>query len=772
MTKKKKKATPSGKIQSAELVKKAEESLKLKRYDEAIQWLTRAEVELQRQPSKNGGQVKSPAGADELLVWVNTLLADAFFSRALTLSDVNQRIFDLEESVKRDASEGRYFLALGIGQLTIGESEKAVGHLQQARELLPHNRLAERAWALGLLASGSTHEVKDWFRQQPQEKLDADLKRLQAVRELLVDDPDRAAALLGCATSPSQVAVVGASDESSVRSGAVHAVQQVKTQASIYDQLVCGLLPLTAGDQALATEQLAALSLRRENNSRAEQAAVVTGLFYRATAHFQTQRFAEAVIDFTEALNLARTHGLNLPWPEQFVAYCHRIAEELFATDINKSIECWKLVLEIGSRDQTARANLDVARRLAANRAWHDGLYERASELWQESLKHHPQDEALLKNAALACEKGKHKDQAVAHWRRLIRLWRSQLKSRRTDEQFGKQLLQAEKHLIDLMLETRIPVEEVQKEIDASLKINPDNGELRRLSVEIYLGRGRPQQAFKQIEALERIQGESVELLLLKGVTLSMLERVAAAKQAIERAYTLEPGNAAARAAYLLVLGQASSEAHGNNQLELAADLCQQQLKVDPRYRSALAHLGCLYFHLEEPDKAQEAIARIIELDPTKAENYVEAGTLYLDHGKTRAAEAEFKKALALNPDAESYRRIGESYLNARKPKKALQNFDRAAETGSVETLIEIAETLHDADKDREAEKYVDLAMIKDSEHPLPHFIKSLLLVEREEVEEALDELTTVERLAAGQGEYREMVEEARLIPQEDSRDV
>ncbi|MDQ3258210.1 MAG: hypothetical protein M3R15_30710, partial [Acidobacteriota bacterium] len=84
MTKKNKKAAPAGKPQPADLVGRAEEALRFKRYDEAIKLLLRAEVEVQRQPSKNGNRVTADAGADELPTWVKVLLADAYFSRALT----------------------------------------------------------------------------------------------------------------------------------------------------------------------------------------------------------------------------------------------------------------------------------------------------------------------------------------------------------------------------------------------------------------------------------------------------------------------------------------------------------------------------------------------------------------------------------------------------------------------------------------------------------------------------------------------------------------
>ncbi|MDQ3254712.1 MAG: tetratricopeptide repeat protein, partial [Acidobacteriota bacterium] len=630
-------------------------------------------------------------------------------------------------------------------------------------ELLPDNRIAERAWVLGSLASGNTREVKDWFKQRPQEKLDANLNRLRAIRELTLGNSDAAATLLAC-PSPAVVAGSFMSDGASGQSGAVGVIREVNRETSVYDRLVCGLAPLAAGDQEGALKRLAELPRRRENVSMAEQVAFALHLFYRGAAHFQAKHFAEAATDFAEAQRLAQSHELKLSWLGRLVPYYHRAAEELFNTDINQAIECWKLVLEIDAKDKAARANLDVARCTEAGRAWHDGRYERAAELWQESLKHHPLDETLLKNTAIGCEKTGHQDQAVTHWRRLVHLWRPQLKSRRDDEQFKKQFLRAEKHLIDLMLETGTPIEDVQKEIDAALKTTPDNKELRRLSVEIYLGRGRPQQALKQLESLERIEGESVELLLLKGVTLGMLNRMKASRQMIERAYEMEPTNLAAQRGYLLVLGEESSEAHDKNQLDVAAKLCERQLEIDPRYRPALTHLACISFHLNDLDKARATIARIIELDPTKAEGHVVAGGLYLEHDKTREAEAEFKKALALNPDADSYRRIGESYLDARKVKKALQNFDRAAATGSFETLMEIAETLHDADKDRDAERFIDLAIIKDPKHPLPHLIKASLHVNRSEMEKASEEMAAVERLGAGKAEFREFVDEARSL--------
>src|SRR5262249_41263526 len=153
------------------------------------------------------------------------------------------------------------------------------------------------------------------------------------------------------------------------------------------------------------------------------------------------------------------------------------------------------------------------------------GETEQAVELWKESLQESPDNERLLRNLALGCEKLEQKPEALQYWRRLLERWRHQAKNRAHDPAFKTRFVRLEQHVVELMLELDRPAHEIQDELNAALKIDPENDELRRRSADLFLEIGRPQQALKQLEAIQRHQGESADVLALKGLALDMLGR-------------------------------------------------------------------------------------------------------------------------------------------------------------------------------------------------------------------------------------------------------
>jgi tetratricopeptide (TPR) repeat protein len=735
--KKKKKYKIPGVVLISDLVRLAEEDLQHNRPDQAIKRLLPAEAQLQRQSSPNGGKGPSlPPHLAAAQPATAQLLARAFFTRAFEAKDLHHKLADLNEAVKRAPAERRYPLALGTCLLMAGRIEAAREQLRQARALAPGDHLVARADLLELLATGQTREAGAALRQLLAASDEPGLKRLAAIRSLIVGHTASAVA--------EHLAVEGA-------------------LAPLAGQLIRGLSHLAAGELERAQEQLAALPPLDHHPSRAEAALLATQLFYCGVAHFQAQRLVEASADWRQAQQLAGAHALALPWRDRLAIYYHQLADSaLQANDLGLAAECWRHARELAPDDKVAAANLAAARRVEANQAWRAGQTERAIALWQEMLSANARDERLLRNLAIALEKAARPDEAITHWRRLAEGWRQQLKTRSSEPGFKDRLMRLEPHLVKLMTEAGQSPHEVLNELESALKIDPANHELRRRYANLYLEIGRPQQALKHLEMIERAQGESADLLAQKGLALELMRKQAAARQCFERALELNPSHPTARLSYLILLGTEATEASERGQPKRAREICQRQLEIDPTYAPALSHLAGLYYQLGQKEEAKQTIARLSASEPNSPQKRAQAGGAYLRLKFKKEAAAEFKRAIELDPSAPCLMNIGLHYLECRDRQQAFQYFERAAKVASPEVLLDLAHTLHQSGDDREAEKYVDRALASDPQHPVAHLAKAVMLLNRREMKSGRRELDEAERLATERAGYEYIVEAAR----------
>ena len=217
--------------------------------------------------------------------------------------------------------------------------------------------------------------------------------------------------------------------------------------------------------------------------------------------------------------------------------------------------------------------------------------------------------------------------------------------------------------------------------------------------------------------------------------------------------------------AYLGFLDQEAEEAEEDGDEELAIEFSEEQLRVDPNYFPALGRLASIYFSDDRDAEARELLARAVEANPGKPQPHVATGGVYLQNGHAKEAKAAFARAIELEPSAECFFQIGIAYSENGDFKDALKHFDRAAETASMEMLLEIAMTLTMEGKDKDADRYISKAKKLDPNHPLPYFIKAmsiigggdplgLMLMKDKDRKAALKEFAEVERLMAGRKEY------------------
>src|SRR5262249_26158024 len=333
--------------------------------------------------------------------------------------------------------------------------------------------------------------------------------------------------------------------------------------------------------------------------------------------------------------------------------------------------------LKISPDDKTAQANLAATKQAQASAAWREGKIEQAVALWNELLKDDPQNERLSRNLAVGCERLGRKTEALTHWRALARVWRRQAKQRSGEPGFKESLLKVEERVVNLMLETGMDGQEIVNELEATLKFDPDNLDLRGQIVEQLLGVGKPQAAMKHLDAMERQSGVSADLLTQKGMALDMMGRHADARKIFEQAVALDPSDALARRNFLIFLTHEAVRADNRHDKKRAMEICERQLSLDQNYEPALALLASLYLDSNRKAHAKKLLERLVATDPKSPQKRVMAGSIYLRHKMRKEAEALFREALDLEPSPACFFFIGLSYLEIEEIKPALKYFDR-----------------------------------------------------------------------------------------------
>lgn len=675
---------------ASDLIRIAGEKLERGQARDAIESLRSAEAKF-KQSAASSKKTSVPPHIIAAQAALPQLLARALYSRSLTVDNPVQRVADLDEAVKYAPEDFRYRLARGLCRLLIGDTQAAQIDFQKADQIQSRNELVNHAIFLGELATQNGRGAREFLDRSPTEKRNANWQRM-----------------------PNPAENIG---------GRYLQASGSERRLSLLE----GMLLLERGDHEAALERLSNWPPFERNPSDAEAAIMATQLFYSGALKFMAERYQAARDSFDEAQRLASSHHVWLPWMASIDAYCHQIAEKVAANNLQLAAQCWQTILKGSPDDETARANLAIANRAAAHRLWSEGDANGAVALWQEALQSDPQNESLLKSLGLGFEKLGRKPDGSRHWRALARIWRQQLKQRSAEPGFKDRLLRLEQHVVELMIETGEPENEIITELEAALKLDPENLDLRWQTAERMMEIERPQQALRHIEIVERRRGASSELLTRKASALASLRRFTEAGKTLERAIELDPSNTLARRGQILLMDEEAEHADENGHLGRAIEIRRKQLAIDPTHVPAMFHLSSLHFDLDQDKEALECLKRAVAVDPDNLRLRLDVGEAYLESGYLKEAEEEFERAIALNPDFETLHDIAMFYLDEDEVKKSIKYFDRAAEVADADQLIDLATHMFDANRGKDANRYLAKAKKLDHTHPIPYVIKALI---------------------------------------------
>jgi tetratricopeptide (TPR) repeat protein len=138
-------------------------------------------------------------------------------------------------------------------------------------------------------------------------------------------------------------------------------------------------------------------------------------------------------------------------------------------------------------------------------------------------------------------------------------------------------------------------------------------------------------------------------------------------------------------------LNDAGVQALKNGKYELAVDLFQQVIKLDPTHKTAWNALGSAYLGLGKTGEAIKAFQKQIAINPYDQYAYNNLGEAYLNEAKYDQALQQFQKQLEVDPlDAAAHGNLGRVYLEQKEYAKAIPELEKAVDLQPKNPLVQI----------------------------------------------------------------------------------
>jgi len=253
----------------------------------------------------------------------------------------------------------------------------------------------------------------------------------------------------------------------------------------------------------------------------------------------------------------------------------------------------------------------------------------------------------------------------------------------------------------------------------------------------------------------ESYQRDLRSVLALQGeIASAIAEKVRAALTPTERAHlaSARPVNPEAYDAYLKGMQSVYKVTPQDN--DTALQYFELALKKDPNYAPAYAGIAELWAGSEKMGftapreagpKAKAAVLKALELDNTLAQAHLALALVnYFYEWDWAGAEAEFKRAIELNPNYPDARALHSFYLiNMERPKEGMAEIQRALELDPLNSWFQgiYADDLVFAGRDDEAMAQYRKVLRTSSGLPWVHSGLSGILFRKAKYEESLAEM-------------------------------
>jgi len=155
---------------------------------------------------------------------------------------------------------------------------------------------------------------------------------------------------------------------------------------------------------------------------------------------------------------------------------------------------------------------------------------------------------------------------------------------------------------------------------------------------------------------------------------------------------------------------------HQEGKTDIAQNLYNKILEIDPNHSQALNNLGVIFYTLGENQKAKDCYEKAIELNPNYTEALNNLGVIFQGLGENQKAKECFEKAIKINPNfADAPYNLGNIFKGLGEIEKAKEYFEKAIELNpnyaeAYNNLGNIYKELGDLQKTKECyEKAIEI---------------------------------------------------------------
>ena len=118
---------------------------------------------------------------------------------------------------------------------------------------------------------------------------------------------------------------------------------------------------------------------------------------------------------------------------------------------------------------------------------------------------------------------------------------------------------------------------------------------------------------------------------------------------------------------------------HRESKTDIAQNLYNQVLKIDPNHSAALNNLGIIFKELGENQKAKSYCEKAISIDPNHANAHNNLGAIFFELRENQKARECYEKAISIDPNyVNAHNNLGSIFKELGEYQKAVDCYEKA----------------------------------------------------------------------------------------------
>ena len=177
---------------------------------------------------------------------------------------------------------------------------------------------------------------------------------------------------------------------------------------------------------------------------------------------------------------------------------------------------------------------------------------------------------------------------------------------------------------------------------------------------------------------------------------------------------------------------------HQEGRLDVAQELYNQVLKINPNHSQALNNIAVIFTNLKNYQKAKECYKKAIEINPDYQAAHNNLGLIFKGLGKNQKAKECYKKAIEINPNhSQALNNIAGIFINLKDIQKAKKCYEKVLQIdpNNIQSINALSSLLsayafeYKSEVDKDSFKKLILFLFRKKNISLGAIVKNVILI-------------------------------------------